>query len=342
VKGKKASAPYANKKDQTVQKAPKSAGDKPKNPLFEKRPKNFGIGGDYHPARDLTRYVRWPKYIKLQRQRRVMYSRLKIPPAINQFSRTLDKNTALELFRLMKKYKPESKEAKKARLLHAAATHLKYEKEQRKAAKKAAKKAKKEGKKDGAKADEKMKTDEKKKAEKPAKAAKVAKAAKAAKPAKADDKKGGDAKKGDKKSTDAVTDKKKKPNFLKFGINHITSLIEQKKAKLVIIANDVDPVELVIWLPALCRKMQVPYCIVKNKARLGALVRKKTATAVAITRVNKEHQATFGKLTSAIKANYNDRFDEFRRTWGGGHLGNKSAHALLKKKLKAKKEGKRK
>jgi hypothetical protein len=47
-------------------------------------------------------------------------------------------------------------------------------------------------------------------------------------------------------------------------------------------------------------------------------------------------------LTTAIKANYNDRFDEFRRVWGGGHLGNKSAHALLKKKLKAKKEGKRK
>jgi len=87
-----------------------------------------------------------------------MYSRLKIPPAINQFSRTLDKNTALELFRLMKKYKPESREAKKARLLHAAATHIKYEKAQKKAAKKAAKKAKKEGKKEGG---EKMKTDEK-------------------------------------------------------------------------------------------------------------------------------------------------------------------------------------
>jgi len=136
--------------------------------------------------------------------------------------------------------------------------------------------------------------------------------------------------------------KKKKPNFLKFGINHITALVEQKKAKLVVIANDVDPVELVLWLPALCRKMQVPYCIVKNKARLGALVRKKTATAVAITRVNREHQASFGKLTTAIKANYNDRFDEFRRIWGGGRLGNKSAHALLKKKRKAKKEARRK
>ena len=27
-------------------------------------------------------------------------------------------------------------------------------------------------------------------------------------------------------------------------------------------------VQLVVWLPALCRKMGVPYCIVKGKARL--------------------------------------------------------------------------
>jgi len=106
---------------------------------------------------------------------------------------------------------------------------------------------------------------------------------------------------------------------------------------LVVIANDVDPVELVVWLPALCRKMQVPYCIVKNKARLGALVRKKTATAVAITRVNKEHQTAFAKLTSNIKGIYNDRFDEFRKQWGGGKLGAKSTHALSKKKKKTQK-----
>jgi large subunit ribosomal protein L7Ae len=49
--------------------------------------------------------------------------------------------------------------------------------------------------------------------------------------------------------------------------------VEKKKAQLVLIANDVDPIELVIFLPALCRKMGVPYCIVKNKARLGRVVR---------------------------------------------------------------------
>nr|KAJ0188496.1 hypothetical protein LSAT_V11C900494100 [Lactuca sativa] len=46
----------------------------------------------------------------------------------------------------------------------------------------------------------------------------------------------------------------------------------QNKAQLVIIAHDVDPIELVVWLPALCRKMEIPYCIVKGKSRLGTVI----------------------------------------------------------------------
>lgn len=56
---------------------------------------------------------------------------------------------------------------------------------------------------------------------------------------------------------------KKRPVVVKFGINHVTTLVEQGKAQLVVIAHDVDPIELVIWLPALCRRMGVPYMIVK-------------------------------------------------------------------------------
>lgn len=38
--------------------------------------------------------------------------------------------------------------------------------------------------------------------------------------------------------------KTEKPLVVKFGLNHVTSLIEQKKAKLVAIAHDVDPIEV--------------------------------------------------------------------------------------------------
>merc|ERR1712110_113383 len=119
-------------------------------------------------------------------------------------------------------------------------------------------------------------------------------------------------------------DTEKKPVVIKYGINHGTKLIESKKAKLVCIAHDVDPIEIVVWLPALCRKMGVPYCIVKGKARLGKLVHKKTATAVALTNVKPEDRHFLEKIAEAVKTNYNDRVDEIRRHWGGGIMGNKS------------------
>merc|ERR1711972_263564 len=84
-----------------------------KNPLFEKAPRNFRLGGDIQPKRDLSRFIKWPKYVRLQRMKKIMLMRLKVPPAINQFNCTIDKNQTASVFRLCKKYMPETREAKK-------------------------------------------------------------------------------------------------------------------------------------------------------------------------------------------------------------------------------------
>lgn len=244
--GKKvAAAPLAVKKVESRKEV---------NPLFEKRSRNFGIGQDIQPVRDLSRFVKWPKYIRIQRQKAVLQKRLKVPPPINQFTQTLDKQTATQMFKVLEKYRPESPAQKKKRLQ----------------AKAEAKVAKKE--------------------EAPS----------------------------------------KRPNTLRAGTNTVTKLIEQKKAQLVVIAHDVDPIELVLFLPALCRKMGVPYCIVKGKARLGLLVRRKTCSCVALTQVESGDRANFNKLIEVVKTNFNDRGDEIRRHWGGGVLGSKSAARVSK------------
>jgi large subunit ribosomal protein L7Ae len=95
----------------------------------------------------------------------------------------------------------------------------------------------------------------------------------------------------------------KKPLFVKYGLNHIVALIEAKKAALVVIAHDVDPIELVVFLPALCRKMGVPYVIVKGKARLGTVVHKKTSAVLALQEVKSEDQRDLATIVSAAKAN---------------------------------------
>lgn len=134
----------------------------------------------------------------------------------------------------------------------------------------------------------------------------------------------------------------KKPVNVKFGINHVVELIESKKATLVVIANDVDPIELIVWLPALCHKMDVPYCIVKSKARLGTIVHQKVATALAFTTVRTEDKAEFTKLTESVRGQFNDRYEEVRKRWGGGIMGIKSQHKTTKKdRLIANEEAKR-
>jgi large subunit ribosomal protein L7Ae len=62
------------------------------NPLIEKRPKNYGIGQDIQPQRNLGRMVRWPAYVRLQRQKKILNLRLKVPPAIAQFQHVADRN----------------------------------------------------------------------------------------------------------------------------------------------------------------------------------------------------------------------------------------------------------
>ncbi|EGW35267.1 uncharacterized protein SPAPADRAFT_58482 [Spathaspora passalidarum NRRL Y-27907] len=228
----------------------------PKNPLIESTPKNFGIGQSIQPTRNLSRFVRWPEYVRLQRQKKILSLRLKVPPSIAQFSQTLDKNTAAQAFKLFNKYRPETSAEKKERLTKEAA------------------------------------------------AVAEGKSAKDASP---------------------------KPVVVKYGLNHVVSLIENKKAKLVLIANDVDPIELVVFLPALCKKMGVPYAIVKGKARLGTLVHKKTSAVAALTEVNGADEAELSKLVSTINANFIEKYEDNRRHWGGGIMGSKANDKIAKR-----------
>merc|ERR1712014_465940 len=56
----------------------------------------------------------------MQRQKRILYQRLRVPPAVNQFTKTLQNNQSKNLWRLLAKYTPEAKKDKVARLRNAA------------------------------------------------------------------------------------------------------------------------------------------------------------------------------------------------------------------------------
>lgn len=199
-----------------------------KHPLSQPQKRNFRLGNHIKPKIIKSRFVKWPRYVRLQRQKRILLRRLKVPGAIAQFFNPLDKANTSTLLKALQKYSPETRKEKHERI-------------KQKAQQKATKKNEKDS---------------------------------------------------------------NKPCTLKYGLNHVTYLVEQKIAKLVVIASDVDPVETVVFLPTLCKTMGVPFCIVNNKSRLGALVHKKTATCVAVTDF-KLAQSDLGNLVRVCNENYN-------------------------------------
>ncbi len=180
-----------------------------KHPLCQPNPKNFRFGNDVRPRIVKSRFVKFPRYVQLQRQKRILMKRLKCPPALAQFFDPLDKDTTKKVYKALENYTPETRKEKKERLKKEAKDQVKD---------------KKDKKKDG-----------------------------------------------------------KKPVSLKCGLNHVTYLVEQKRAKLVLIAADVDPIETVVFLPSLCKTMDIPYAIVPSKERLGFLANKKSCTCLALT-----------------------------------------------------------
>lgn len=181
--------------------------------------------------------------------------RLKVPPAVAQFSRTASKPLAANILKFLNKYRPEDARMKKERLRAAAKERVNNK--QQKAA--------------------------------------------------------------------------EKPVIVAYGLNRVVNLVERKKAQLVVIAHDVDPIELVLYLPALCTKMNVPYVIVKSKSRLGQVIHQSKTTALAITNVKKEDREEFNKLVESIRGSFNERFEAENKKWGGLKLSKRSVQAQQKK-----------
>jgi large subunit ribosomal protein L7Ae len=63
-----------------------------------------------------------------------------------------------------------------------------------------------------------------------------------------------------------------KTGAVRKGTNETTKAIERASAKLVVIAEDVEPPEVVAHLPLLCDERKIPYIFVPNKEKIGTAI----------------------------------------------------------------------
>ena len=70
---------------------------------------------------------------------------------------------------------------------------------------------------------------------------------------------------------------------IRVGTNEVTKSSERAEAKLVVMAEDVDPVEILVHIPMLCEEKRIPYIYVPKKQRLGQSAGlTKSAASIAI------------------------------------------------------------
>ena len=90
---------------------------------------------------------------------------------------------------------------------------------------------------------------------------------------------------------------------IKKGSNEVTKSAERGQAKLVIMAEDVNPPELLAHLPLICDEKDIPYCYVPSQQYLAAeagLPDGSKTASIAIIDIGKADEI-FGEILDTIQ-----------------------------------------
>ena len=66
-----------------------------------------------------------------------------------------------------------------------------------------------------------------------------------------------------------IVEKARKTGKIEKGTNEVTKAVERGTAKLVVVAKDIEPKEIVQHLPIICKEKEIYFYEVDNKKKLG-------------------------------------------------------------------------
>ena len=85
------------------------------------------------------------------------------------------------------------------------------------------------------------------------------------------------------------------------GTNETTKAVERAIAKFVVIAEDVDPPEIVFHLPVMCEEKNIPFIYVASKNKVGTALGIDVPSASAAIIEGGEAQKLIDDLTKKLK-----------------------------------------
>ncbi len=103
-----------------------------------------------------------------------------------------------------------------------------------------------------------------------------------------------------KTALNAVADAK--DSKIRKGMNEVTKSIERGLAKIIVMAEDVSPPEILFHIPPLCEEKKIAYTYLTSKKDLGAAVKiKVAASAIAVENVGMGNESALNDIIKQIQ-----------------------------------------
>lgn len=86
------------------------------------------------------------------------------------------------------------------------------------------------------------------------------------------------------------------------GMNEVTKSIERSQSKIVVMAEDVSPPEILYHVPLLCEEKQIPYAYLSTKKDLGNAVKINVgASSISIDKVGAGNEKILDEIIKQIE-----------------------------------------
>ena len=87
------------------------------------------------------------------------------------------------------------------------------------------------------------------------------------------------------------------------GMNEVTKSIERSSAKLVVMAEDVSPPEILFHVPLLCEEKKIPYAYLSTRKELGNAVRiNVSASSISVENPGSGNEGSLEDLVKKLNA----------------------------------------
>ena len=94
-----------------------------------------------------------------------------------------------------------------------------------------------------------------------------------------------------------------KDSKIRKGMNEVTKSIERGQAKIVIMAEDVNPPEILYHVPLLCEEKNIPYTYISSRKNLGNAVNINVgASSIAVDNVGTGNENILDDIVKQLEA----------------------------------------